>query len=352
MKKAWKFVLGSVVAIAVVILVFGPYNLLSRLRTEPPESVAVVEEVVEEHAHEGDEEYAIPLPPPDEPAEAEEVAEEVAVEEGPVTATTSTIISAPAVYAALKGSEESGSFEFAARLPDEAPVNAVEDYEVVKTQKVGNLTLLWTNHAMADRGDGTTFYDWAMETYPDFPSLLAEEWPTAPNVPNPLVDWFRVVEDTQVPDGIEIPDTGERNYCQVVEGEWCTNVVATGHYMIFTGDGFVPALWDGTGGEAGNAFSYWNVGETDARLDGVFLQGWRLTGRYWNGDALPFAIVGTHGNAANNMLNMDSALNPSPITNAGSNCASRDGCRTVEHLAVIGSGNAPLLLIVATTDLG
>ena len=329
------------------VIAFVAYRVANAVSSGVTISVGQPKQVVQ--ADEAGEEIAtLELAPVGGPAVVVESTEQV--EEAPVAAVADTMISAPAVYTVLKEAEESGSFEFAAPLPGEAPVNAVEDYEIVKTEEVGDLTLLWTNHAMADRGDGMSYYEWAQQTYPDWPKLVPEEWPTAPNEPNPLVDWFRVVNGSEVPDGVEIPDTGERNYCQVVEGEWCTNVVATGHYMIFTGDGFVPALWDGSDGEAGHAFSYWNVGNTDARLDGVFLQGWRLTGRYWNGDALPFALIGTHGHAANNMLNMDSALNPNPITNAGSNCASRDGCRTVEHLAVVGSGNAPLLLIVATTS--
>ncbi len=232
----------------------------------------------------------------------------------------------------------------APQVPNTEPQNAVEPYTIALTEQFGNLTIQWTNFAMADRGDGTTFYNWAHSTYPDWNMLNPAEWATAPNEPNPLVSWFNAAN------GIEIPDEGERNYCQVVEGEWCTNVAATGHYMLYTGDGMIPGLWDGMPEEGiGHAFSYWNVGSNDARLDGVFLQGWRGTGRFFNGDALSIAIVATHGHAANQMLDLLSELNPEPLTNGGSNCSNRDGCLGVEHEAVIGSGNAPLAIITATT---
>jgi hypothetical protein len=120
--------------------------------------------------------------------------------------------------------------------------------------------------------------------------------------------------------------------------------------MVYTGDGFVPSLWIGMGGE-GHAFSYWNVGNVEARLDGVFLQGWRLTGRYWNGDALPYGIVALHSHAANNMLNLSSELNPRGMDfNAGGNCGVPGGCDEVQHTAVIGSGNAPLVIITFLTS--
>jgi hypothetical protein len=104
-------------------------------------------------------------------------------------------------------------------------------------------------------------------------------------------------------------------------------------------------------GEAGHVFSYWNVGNVESRLDGVFLQGWRLTGRYWNGDTLPFAIVGVHGHAANNMHDLEGKLNPSGSAfNAGGNCGVPGGCDEVQHTAVIGSGNAPLVIITFLTS--
>lgn len=229
------------------------------------------------------------------------------------------------------------------------PKNVVESYTIFKTEKVNEMNIAWTSHAMKDRGDGTTFYEWAKAEYPEWPAVEPANWPTAPNVPNPLADWFRVVNGDQVPDGVEIPDTGERNFCQVREGEWCTNVVAPGHYMLYTGDGNIPQLWDGVG-DPGHALSIWNVGDVEARLDGIFFQGWRLTGRFWNGDALPYGIVALHSHAANNMHDLESALNPSGFANAGGNCSSPDGCEVVEHTVVIASGNAPLAIINFVTS--
>lgn len=227
--------------------------------------------------------------------------------------------------------------------------NKVEGFTIVKTEVVNGWTLYWTDIAMKDRGDGMSYYGWATATYPEWPELVPAEWPTAPNVANPLVSWFRTTSDSPAPDGVEIPDEGERNYCQVLRGEWCTNVVATLHYMEYTGDGEIPGLWKSEPG-VGNALSIYNVGETDARFDGVFLQGWRLTGRFWNGNALPYAITGVHGHASANMLNLETVINPQPITNAGANCSDKDGCEQVHNTAIIVSGNAPLLIAVATVS--
>ena len=253
---------------------------------------------------------------------------------------------APAKSGKVSGWASPTPYVEASKIPD-LEKNKVEPFEVRDREHVAGWDIYWTDIGEKDRGDGKSFREWADETYPKWWKLEPEKWPTAPNIPNSLEPRFRVVKEAQVPDGVEIPDEGERNFCQVTEGQSCTNVVATGHYMEYTGDGNIRGLWKSVNGE-GNALTIWNVGNTDARFDGTFLQGWRLTGRFWNGDTLPIAITGVHSHAANNMQNMKSGLNQGG-TNAGANCATRNGCNTVNHTVVIVSGNAPLLIAQSKT---
>lgn len=194
---------------------------------------------------------------------------------------------------------------------------------------------------MKDRGDGKTFYDWAKATWPTMGAIDPKNWPTEPNVVNPLVPSFNPK------DGIEIPD-GLQNYCEVVQGQPCTNPVAAEHYMLYTGDGEIPGLWKSIEG-MGNALTIWNVGKVTGRFDGIFHQGWRNTGRYFNGDTLPIAIVAEHSNTANVMHNMNSKLNPNPMQNAGANCSVINGCDKVQHTVIITSGNEVLLIATVTT---
>lgn len=221
----------------------------------------------------------------------------------------------------------------------EAISNGVEKFNIFEVEdNVNGWTIKWTDIAQKDRGDGKTFEQWAKATYPQWIKVQPELWPTAANVPNPLVPEFKTS------DGAEIPDEGERDFCQVVEGQQCTNVVAAGHYMLYTGDGEISGLWKSEDGK-GNALLIINVGNADFRPTGTFLQGWRLEGRYFNGDTLPIAINALISSADNNMLNGKSGLNPNEgLPNAGANCGNRSGCSEVVNEVVIVSGGAPLLI--------
>jgi len=220
----------------------------------------------------------------------------------------------------------------------EAISSGVEKFNVVETEQVNGWTIKWTDIAQKAIDGGKSFEEWAKAIYPEWPQVQPEKWPTAPNVPNPLVPEYKTA------DGVEIPDEGERDFCQVVEGESCTNVVATGHYMLYTGDGEIPGLWKSEDGK-GNALLIINVGNADFRPTGKFLQGWRLTGRYFNGDTLPIAINALISHADNNMLNLKSVLNPNQgLPNAGANCSDRNGCEGVVNKVIIVSGGVPLLI--------
>jgi hypothetical protein len=257
-------------------------------------------------------------------------------------------------------SQETAMAEILAKIPTEVPTvtatstqeatvattpegvlvsGAIEKFNIFEVEdNVNGWTIKWTDIAQKDRGDGKSFEEWAKATYPEWIQVKPELWPTAANVPNPLVPEFKTS------DGAEIPDEGERDFCQVVEGEKCTNVVAAGHYMLYTGDGEIDGLWKSEDGK-GNALLIINVGDTDFRPTGTFLQGWRSTGRYLNGDTLPIGINALISSADNNMLNLKSVLNPNEgLPNGGSNCSNRNGCEAVVNTVVIVSGGAPLLI--------
>ncbi len=227
----------------------------------------------------------------------------------------------------------------AAPTVKETAMNGVEAYQIVETEKVNGWTINWTDQARKDRGDGTTYEQWAKATYPEWSAVKPELWPTAPNVPNPLVPEFKTA------DGMEIPDSGLRNFCQEIAGNECTVPVAAGAYFEYTGDGEIPGLWKSKDG-MGNALVIVNVGDVTADFTGTFLQGWALKdGRYFKGGTLPIGIVATISHADNNMLNKESTLNPGEgLPNAGANCSVREGCKKVHNTVIIMSGGAPLLI--------
>lgn len=212
--------------------------------------------------------------------------------------------------------------------------------------KSNNWEITYHEGADLNRGDGTTFRNTFDEW--NFKKIAPELWATFPNVPNPLVPEFRVVNGDQVPDGVEYA-MDESNFCQQLGGEGCRVPVAAMHYLLFTGDYDIPEIGaceakDGFGCE----LIIVNVGNVTADLTGVFSQGFRLHARYWNGDALDMAMWGLSSHAANNMLNMDSKLNPDGIQNAGANCSVPNACEGVDVRIVFISGNE-LLVTMETT---
>jgi hypothetical protein len=72
--------------------------------------------------------------------------------------------------------------------------------------------------------------------------------------------------------------------------------------------------------------------------------GFTVTGRYWNGDKMSHAIWALLSSAVNNMLNLDSVLNPNGVTNGGANCSIPTGCIGVDVTFAITSGNQVLVI--------
>lgn len=186
----------------------------------------------------------------------------------------------------------------------------------------------------------------------DFGPLQPQLWPTFPDTQNPLVPSFRTVTQADgtvtVPDGLEF-GMQEHNFCGAA-GDECELVVPARGYVLISGDYDLPGYDTCTGAVAvsGCALMIPNVGEVSANLVGTFNNVWVLSGRYWNGDVLPVAVVAGLSHVVNNMTNGQSALNPNGSVNAGANCSVPDGCGSVRATFVVTSGNEALFKGVAT----
>jgi len=211
------------------------------------------------------------------------------------------------------------------------------------TSKANDWVITWFSGADLDRGDGTTFKGgtkaWVWK------KIAPELWPTFPNVPNPLVPEFRVVNGTEVPDGLEYA-MDESNFCQQLAGEACRVPVAAMHYLYFTGDYDIPGVGSCSEKDGiGCMLVIVNPGRVTTDMTGVFGQGFRLHARYWNGDKLDQAIWALVSHGANTMMNFNSKLNPEGIQNAGANCSIPEGCKGVDVRVLFTSGNEFLLML-------
>lgn len=174
-------------------------------------------------------------------------------------------------------------------------------------------------------------------------NLEPVKWPEFPNVDNLEADFVSA-------NGLEY-GMDESVYCQ--QGQTCDIPVPARHYRIITADYDIPGIDACTGSEAGQGCGIMiiNVGEVTANFrDSMVDTGFTVFGRYWNGDKLPEAINGGLSHVANNMLNLDSTLNPEKSVNAGANCSVVDGCKSVRLAFAIISGNELLVKGVTTVN--
>ena len=183
--------------------------------------------------------------------------------------------------------------------------------------------------------DGST--DLMKAWFKNIKNLAPESWPNFPNVNNPQVGF-------KAANGLEY-GLDERNYCPQ---ESCDVVVAAHEYNLITADydmGFVKCSEENG---RGCAIMFVNVGNVSANLEDIVVDnGFSVTGRYWNGDALDEAIWGGLSHATANMLNIPTSLNPVGSSNAGANCSVPTGCVSVMARTVIMSGNQ--ILVMAET---
>jgi len=167
-----------------------------------------------------------------------------------------------------------------------------------------------------------------------FKDLDPVAWKVFPNVDN---------GQYKAADGVEY-GMAESVFCQ--QDQRCDFEVAARHYRLYTGDYKIDGIGEchATDG-IGCAVAVFNGGDVTSFLASQEMHdGFTVTGRYWNGDKMPHAIWALLSSAVNNMLNLDSVLNPNGVTNGGANCSIPTGCVGVDVTFAITSGNQVLVI--------
>jgi len=177
-------------------------------------------------------------------------------------------------------------------------------------------------------------------------------WKTFPNVPNPDVPEFRVVNGSQVPDGMEY-GTYDSPYCS---SHPCDVPVGAWEYRYISGDyRFLGTECKGDG-DNGCMLVLINVmDESYTWRNQDVDNGFTLRGRYWNGDALEWGIWGLVSHGVANMLNMETFAREGEVLNAGdgpgnsgANCGGPGGCKSVDVTVVVHAGDA-IIAVAKTT---
>lgn len=137
------------------------------------------------------------------------------------------------------------------------------------------------------------------------------------------------------------------SYCQ--QDERCDVVVAARSFRSVTGDYEVDGIGNceegGTG--IGCALLLFNVGDVSAMLrDQSVDTGHTVTGLYWNGDELDQAVSALASHISYRMIGIPSG-NPA---NPGANCSVPTGCKGVDLVFAILSGNELLVRGHALVD--
>lgn len=176
-------------------------------------------------------------------------------------------------------------------------------------------------------------------------------WKRFPNIPNPDVPGFRVVNGTQVPDGLEYGTYSSpfcfAHPCDLQVGAWEYRYISGDYKFLGTeckGDmskGCMLVLIN----VMDQSFT-WRNQDVD--------NGFTLRGRYFNGDALEWGVWGLVSHGAANMLNMETfaregeILNSGAPGNSGANCGSPLGCKSVDVTVVVHAGDA-IIAVAKTT---
>ncbi|HMS22154.1 MAG TPA: hypothetical protein PKA38_00125 [Candidatus Levybacteria bacterium] len=176
-------------------------------------------------------------------------------------------------------------------------------------------------------------------------------WKTYPNIPNPDVPEFRVVNGTQVPDGVEY-GTYSSPYCFAHP---CDVPVGAWEYRLITGDYHVMGYECKGDMKKGCLILLINVmAQSVTFRDQDIDNGFTVRGRYWNGDALEWGTWGLVSHASANMLNMPTfaregeVLNAGDPGNSGANCGTPNGCGTVDARVIVVAGDAVIAVLETT----
>ena len=185
-----------------------------------------------------------------------------------------------------------------------------------------------------------------------------ELWPTFPNVANPKVPEF------QVANGAEYGQD-DSPFCE--HKQTCDWVIPAWHYRFISGDykftspNFSYSCQNVEGSDRkGCLIVLFNVmNETYTWRDQSVDNGFTVMGRYWNGDALQWAVWGLTSHATANMLNYPTmrnsvtgdVLNAGSAINAGANCGIQpDACGVVDVMVVIHAGDRILATMHTTVS--
>lgn len=176
-------------------------------------------------------------------------------------------------------------------------------------------------------------------------------WKTFPNIPNKDVPDFRVVNTTEVPDGLEY-GTYSSPYCF---SHPCDIPVGAWEYRYISGDyQFLGTVCKGDG-KMGCMLVLVNVGDQSFTWKNQDVDnGFTLRGRYWNGDALEWGVWGLVSHGSANMLNLPTLAHPGEVLNSGdpgnsgANCGTPAGCNSVDVTVVIHAGDA-IIAVAKTT---
>jgi len=173
-------------------------------------------------------------------------------------------------------------------------------------------------------------------------------WKTFPNIPNPDVPDFRVVNGSEVPDGMEY---GVDNvpFCQ--QDMRCDFQVPGWSYRLVTADyGFLDRTCQNDGTK-GCLLLLINVSDQSFTWRNQMADnGFTVHGRYWDGDHLEWAILGLTSHASANMLNLPTFARAGEVlnaggssSNAGANCGNQpESCASVDVRVVVHAGERVL----------
>lgn len=185
-----------------------------------------------------------------------------------------------------------------------------------------------------------------------------ELWPTFPNVANPKVADFNIAN------GVEYGQD-DSPFCEYKQT--CDWVVPAWHYRLISGDykftspEFSYSCQNVEGQDRkGCLIVLFNVmNESFTWRDQSVDNGFTVMGRYWNGDALQWAVWGLTSHASANMLNYPTmrnsvtgdVLNAGSAINAGANCGVQpDACSVVDVMVVIHAGDRILATMHTTVS--
>lgn len=207
----------------------------------------------------------------------------------------------------------------------------------------------WTVHGTERLADNPVVDGWIKRLKNPAPEL----WKTFPNIPNNDVPEFRVVNGSEVPDGVEY-GTYSTPYCF---SHPCDVPVGAWEYRLITGDYHVLGYECRGNMKKGCLLLIVNVMDQSVTFrDQDVDNGFTLRGRYWNGDALEWGVWGLVSHASANMLNMPTFARPGEVLNSGdpgnsgANCGIPEGCNSVDARVIVVAGDTAIAVLETTVN--